>query len=887
MNTPSPRTKFAVDRLLPVVVGLVFLLIIPTGAVVQSGAVDAIGPQESIVLAPADGPNGAYAEIDDENHELTVNLSSPERNATGVNPDAETTVERIFSISNEGEVSQQIWIAHTGTERALTVYDARSGAPLERDQNVSLAPGETIEVSMQIDTTPASITVRQTLVTKIVLRQRALNDADDDGIPDGEDEAPNDPEDQDGVEDGDGVPEEDADGDGVPDEDDPAPLDPDRDDDGILDGEDGAPDRPEDQDGVEDGDGVPEEDADGDGVPDEDDPAPLDPDRDDDGVPDGEDGEPDRPEDDDGYQDGDGIPDPGPHGGDGDGAGDAGGGGGAGGDTGDDETGSGDTAGDAAAGSDPGDDVRVDPEDPADEELADQVSVTELEVTGPDGDGRDGPVAEITRPTDPEAAVQVGGNGTQVSDLEGSISGEIEGEVRVGPKNPELNQSERRAVRRALNTTGSDAVTIVEQDTPLVGSHSLFASKESVDDRLRMIRHVDISVPEGMENTSATVSLSIPEERFGDTPPEEAVIAHNTADGWQLLETRIESRGDGEVTLAAVTPGFSRFAVFATNRVEYQWRVEGERDVRTGQRIVPRFREVGRYQVNLSVEDAFGLTDDTVYHVLVDDIPRAEVATVEKHGRNRTATLRARVTNQVGSATVVWRFPDGSVRRGRTVTHRFAAGQRTVDVRVVDTYGAASTTEHAVGFGLTSLFPVGIPFEMRVLLGSIGVGLAAVLFRWRLFWLAMALLGRHSPVIARLRGFHPNPGRDGFVVGEVRIEDDEDDLTRVEFAVLDDDGDAVGETVLTLDETPLFEAADERIRARTGHTPSPATGYTLVVRGADADDNVAERRFTWTPEPVNGDPSTQSRGGDGVTSSAPGTADAAADGAAETAESGR
>ena len=189
------------------------------------------------------------------------------------------------------------------------------------------------------------------------------------------------------------------------------------------------------------------------------------------------------------------------------------------------------------------------------------------------------------------------------------------------------------------------------------------ADFQSVDDRLRMIRHVDISVPEGMENTSATVSLSVAEERFGDTAPEDAVIAHHTGDGWQLLETRVESRGDGEVTLAAVTPGFSRFAVFATNRVEYRWQVEGEREVRTGQRIVPRFRELGRYQVNLTVEDAFGLTDDTVYEVLVDDVPRADVETVETHGRNRTATLRARVTNQVGDATVVWRFPDGSVRR--------------------------------------------------------------------------------------------------------------------------------------------------------------------------------------------------------------------------------
>jgi hypothetical protein len=100
------------------------------------------------------------------------------------------------------------------------------------------------------------------------------NDRDNDGILDRNDLAPDRPEDKDGVEDDDGLPETDADGDGVPDE------------------VDAAPETPEDDDGVEDGDGAPETDADGDGINDENDAAPE------------------RPEDFDGFEDGDGAPDP-------------------------------------------------------------------------------------------------------------------------------------------------------------------------------------------------------------------------------------------------------------------------------------------------------------------------------------------------------------------------------------------------------------------------------------------------------------------------------------------------------------------------------------------------------------------------------------------------
>jgi outer membrane protein OmpA-like peptidoglycan-associated protein len=136
---------------------------------------------------------------------------------------------------------------------------------------------------------------------------RVEDDRDGDGLVDRKDRCPDDPEDKDGFEDGDGCPEVDNDGDGV------------------LDRADRCPDDPEDKDGFEDDDGCPEADNDRDGVLDPADRCPLDPEdkdgfEDDDGCPDPDDDKdgvldaadrcPRKPEDKDGFEDDDGCPDP-------------------------------------------------------------------------------------------------------------------------------------------------------------------------------------------------------------------------------------------------------------------------------------------------------------------------------------------------------------------------------------------------------------------------------------------------------------------------------------------------------------------------------------------------------------------------------------------------
>lgn len=145
-------------------------------------------------------------------------------------------------------------------------------------------------------------------------------DRDHDGIPDGEDVCPDEPEDKDGDEDADGCPEQDP-------ADEPVKVRTgDSDGDGILDVQDQCPNKAEDLDGFQDTDGCPEEDNDKDGIPDgkdacmnvaedkdnwkDDDGCPED-DNDSDGILDGKDECPNEPETFNNVDDENGCPDKG------------------------------------------------------------------------------------------------------------------------------------------------------------------------------------------------------------------------------------------------------------------------------------------------------------------------------------------------------------------------------------------------------------------------------------------------------------------------------------------------------------------------------------------------------------------------------------------------
>ncbi len=129
-------------------------------------------------------------------------------------------------------------------------------------------------------------------VSAAFLGEEDASDRDGDGILDGADQCPDEPEDEDGFQDEDGCPDPDNDRDGIPDASDacvdqPEDMDGDRDEDGcpeeaedtdgdgITDADDQCVQEPEDRDEFQDEDGCPDPDNDGDGIPDTSDQCPL------------------------------------------------------------------------------------------------------------------------------------------------------------------------------------------------------------------------------------------------------------------------------------------------------------------------------------------------------------------------------------------------------------------------------------------------------------------------------------------------------------------------------------------------------------------------------------------------------------------------------------
>lgn len=107
---------------------------------------DAVG--ENVVLKPADGPNGDYAFLD-ENDELVIDLSGTTTDAVGVNDDAVTVVEDVFVIHYNGSQLAHVWL----TDDAEDVTFYARGQPIQSaSNNVTLAPNETVAVGVRIDT---------------------------------------------------------------------------------------------------------------------------------------------------------------------------------------------------------------------------------------------------------------------------------------------------------------------------------------------------------------------------------------------------------------------------------------------------------------------------------------------------------------------------------------------------------------------------------------------------------------------------------------------------------------------------------------------------------------------------------------------------------------
>jgi len=131
--------------------------------------------------------------------------------------------------------------------------------------------------------------------------------------------------------------------------------------------------------------------------------------------------------------------------------------------------------------------------------------------------------------------------------------------------------------------------------------------------------------------------------------------------------------------------------------VRYEWDFDGDdtTDAR-GQAVSHTFGTVGTHPVSLRVTDDDGAFDATTREILVNDRPTVSYTGPSEVPADTPVTLTATVTDEIGSTTVTWWFPDGTSANGTTVTHTFEPGRHVVSVVAEDEYGARTTREVAL-----------------------------------------------------------------------------------------------------------------------------------------------------------------------------------------------
>ena len=161
-------------RLLGVLALVALSLVVPTAATTIDGTEAPDDPPAddagSFTLAPHDGPNGAYASVEDG--EVAVTLAS-------LNDDAETTVDDVFTITPTCSERARIAVVH----EADGVAFYRGGDPARsidgRANAASVSPGETIAVGVRADTRHRGEISLDSITVVARCGDRGLGDADD------------------------------------------------------------------------------------------------------------------------------------------------------------------------------------------------------------------------------------------------------------------------------------------------------------------------------------------------------------------------------------------------------------------------------------------------------------------------------------------------------------------------------------------------------------------------------------------------------------------------------------------------------------------------------------------------------------------------------------
>jgi len=133
------------------VLALAGTLVLSSSAVpVLNGGTDHV--HEDILVSPHPGPNGDYAYLSGEDDELVVDLTDANPNITGegINPNGTTHLSDVFTVHYNGSRYVHVWITHGSDDVTFRV----EGQTIQSQAgNVTLEPGETVDVGLTVDTT--------------------------------------------------------------------------------------------------------------------------------------------------------------------------------------------------------------------------------------------------------------------------------------------------------------------------------------------------------------------------------------------------------------------------------------------------------------------------------------------------------------------------------------------------------------------------------------------------------------------------------------------------------------------------------------------------------------------------------------------------------------
>ncbi|OTF07407.1 CARDB domain-containing protein [Halorubrum sp. SD612] len=152
---PTARRTLTLAILLVAAGSLAFA----TGAAVIDGDADTVADGD-LAIQPADGPNGRYAYLNDDEIAIDVSASNPnieDPSFKGVNVGSTGRIDDVFKITYTADEYAHVWIEYASEN----VTFVAGGDSIEGEaNNVTLAPNETVTVGLELDTRGATVGTR-------------------------------------------------------------------------------------------------------------------------------------------------------------------------------------------------------------------------------------------------------------------------------------------------------------------------------------------------------------------------------------------------------------------------------------------------------------------------------------------------------------------------------------------------------------------------------------------------------------------------------------------------------------------------------------------------------------------------------------------------------